>query len=79
VVDAGDEFHDGRLERVVGGEDELQAEAAGVVGRGLGRGEDDVPGVNGGVGGKGDFEALGDVGGDFLVLLAEVLEWASRV
>lgn len=75
VVDAGDELDDRRLEGVVGGEEELQAEAAGVVGRGLGRGKDDVPGVDGGFGGEADGKALGDVGGDFLILLGDVLDW----
>lgn len=49
VVEAGDELDDGRLEGVVGGEGEDDAEAAWVEGR-AGRGlEGDVPGVDGGV------------------------------
>lgn len=59
MVDAGGELDDGRLERVLGGEAEDEAEAARVVDAARGRGERDVPGVQGLVGAEGDAVALG--------------------
>lgn len=74
VVDAGEEAHGGGLEGVVGGQGEEDGEAARVVGRrGVWRGEDDVPGVEGLRGGERGGEALGGVCGylgEFLGVLA---------
>ena len=59
VVDARDELDDGGFEGVVGGQREEQAKGAWGVGGGGGRGERDVPWVDGFAGGERDCEVLG--------------------